>query len=57
MVAYIRAKNIKGKTYYYIVESTREKDRIKQRVVRYIGTISTLIKKLDSVDKTFKKQT
>lgn len=56
-MAYIRKKNIKGKTYYYIVEAVREKDKIKQKVLRYIGSIETLIKKLDIAEKILKKNT
>ncbi|MBI5871630.1 hypothetical protein HZB88_00930 [archaeon] len=56
MMTFIRKKLNKGKTYYYIVESVRDKDKIKQRVIRYIGTIETLIKKLDIADKILKKR-
>ena len=56
-MAYIRKKKIKGKTYYYIVEVVREKDKIKQKVLRYIGSIETLIKKLDIAEKILKKNT
>ena len=54
-MAYIRRKVNKGRVYYYIVESVRDKDEVKQRVIRYIGTIETLIKKLDIADKVLKK--
>lgn len=56
MMVFIRKKNIKGKTYYYIVEAVREKDKVYQKVIRYIGTIETLIKKLDIADKIMKKR-
>lgn len=45
VMAYIRNKKIKGKTYYYIVESLREKEKIKQRVVRYLGTVENIAEK------------
>ncbi len=54
-MAYIRKKVNKGRSYYYIVEAVREKDQVKQKVIRYIGTIETLIKKLDIADKVLKK--
>ncbi len=57
MMAYIRKKKIKGKTYYYIVEAVREKDKVKQKVIRYVGTMETLMKKLDIADKILKKKT
>lgn len=47
-MAFIRRKKVKGKTYYYIVESYKEKGRVKQRVLRYIGTADSLLKKLKS---------
>lgn len=56
-MAYIRKKSIKGKTYYYVVEAVREKDKVKQKVLRYIGSIETLLKKLDIADKILKKNT
>lgn len=34
---FIRKKKIKGKTYYYLVESYREGGKIKQRVIKYLG--------------------
>lgn len=54
-MAYVRKKINKGKSYYYIVEAVRENDKVKQKVIRYIGTIETLIKKLDIADKVLKK--
>lgn len=56
MMAYIRKKINKGRSYYYIVEAVRDKDKVKQKVIRYIGTIEMLIKKLDIADKTLKKR-
>lgn len=54
-MVYVRKKQIKGKAYYYVVEAVREKDKVKQKVVRYIGSIETLLKKLDIADKVLKK--
>jgi hypothetical protein len=45
-MAFIRRKKVKGKTYYYIVESYKEKGRVKQKVIYYIGTANNLLKKL-----------
>jgi hypothetical protein len=45
-MAFIRRKKVKGKTYYYIVESYKEKGRVKQKVIYYIGTTNNLLKKL-----------
>ncbi len=35
---FIRAKTIKGKNYYYLVENKREGEKVKQKVIRYLGT-------------------
>lgn len=45
-MAFIRRKKVKGITYYYIVESYKEKGRVKQRVLCYLGTAESLLKKL-----------
>jgi hypothetical protein len=37
-MAYIRAKKIKGGTYYYLVKTVREKERVRQVVLQYLGT-------------------
>jgi len=37
-MAYIRTKKIKGRTYYYLVKSVREGDRIRQVMLEYLGT-------------------
>ena len=52
MMVYIRKKKIKGKTYYYIVEGIYEnkKDQPKQKVIRYLGNIETILKKFDFWD-------
>ena len=36
-MSFVRAKNIKGHTYYYLVENKREGKRVRQRVVKYLG--------------------
>ena len=37
-MSFIRAKVSRGKTYYYLVENRREGKRIRQRVLKYLGT-------------------
>ena len=52
MMAYIRTKKIKGKNYYYIVEGKRDGGgKVKQKVIQYLGTVETILKKFkkDSV--------
>lgn len=36
-MVYVRAKKIKGKTYYYLVEGKLVKGKVKQKVVMYLG--------------------
>ena len=56
MMAFIR-KKVRGKnTYYYIVENKREGNRVYQKVLYYIGTIGTLIKKLKIADQVLKQK-
>ena len=46
MMAYIRTKKIKGKNYYYIVEGKRnEEGKVKQKVIKYLGTIENILEK------------
>jgi hypothetical protein len=46
MMVYLRAKKIKGKTYYYAVEGSRDDDgKVKQRVVKYLGAVENILEK------------
>lgn len=49
MMAYIRKKKIKGKTYYYLVEGVYEegiKPMIpKQKVIKYLGNTENILEK------------
>jgi hypothetical protein len=36
-MSFIRAKNINGRTYFYLVENHREGKQVKQKVLKYIG--------------------
>ena len=45
MMAYIRSKKIKGKTYYYIVEGKLDGEgKVKQKVLMYLGNIDNILK-------------
>ncbi len=45
MMAYIRNKKIKGKTYYYIVEGKLNKEgKVKQKVLMYLGNIENVMR-------------
>ena len=46
MMAYLRAKRIKGKNYYYVVEGKRDDEgKVKQEVIKYLGTVENIINK------------
>jgi hypothetical protein len=45
---YIRANKRGNRTYYYIVESIRKGDKVKQKVILYLGKAETVLKKLTS---------
>ena len=52
---FIRSKKKGSRTYYWIVESIREKDKIIQKPIRYIGSAETLLEKLDQLDELISK--
>lgn len=45
---YIRANKRGNRIYYYIVESVRKGERVIQKVILYLGTAETVLKKLKS---------
>ena len=45
---YIRANKSGNRTYYYIVESVREGDKVKQKVILYLGKAETVLKNVKS---------
>ena len=51
-MTYIRKKKIKGKSYYYIVEGQYTANgKLKQKVIRYLGNVETILKKFDFWEK------
>ena len=47
---FIRAKKKGNKTYYWIVESIRIKNKVIQKPIRYIGSAESLLEKLNKFD-------
>jgi len=41
-MAFVRRKNINGKDKYYLVESRREGDKVRQKVLAYLGEYDTV---------------
>jgi death-on-curing protein len=37
-MAFVRSKEIKGKTYYYLVENVRKGEKTYQKVIKYLGS-------------------
>jgi len=43
-MAFIRKKKIKGISYYYLVENRRINGKVRQKVLKYIGSSDNLVK-------------
>jgi len=56
MMVYLRKKKIKGHNYYYLVRGDLINGKVMQKVLYYIGTAETLLKKLRLLDKLLKKK-
>jgi len=55
-MVFLRTKKLKGKKYYYIVEAFRDAGKIKQRVLLYVGTVESMLKKLRVADDILKNK-
>ena len=53
---FIRSKKKGGRTYYWIVESKRVKDKVIQTPIRYIGSAEKLLEQLELLDKLLDKK-
>ena len=48
VVTFIRKKKIKGYTHYYVVEGVYTRTgKLKQKVLRYLGTVENILKKFN----------
>jgi len=47
---FIRTKKKNKRIYYYIVEAVRKGNKVQQKVLCYLGTAETLLKKLKPHD-------
>jgi hypothetical protein len=36
-MSFVRTKQIKNRTYYYLVESKRDGKKVRQKVIKYLG--------------------
>ena len=53
---FIRSKKKGNRTYYWIVESKRVKDKVIQKPIRYIGSAEKLLEQLKLLDKFLHKK-
>jgi len=54
---FVRRKTIKGRTYFYLVKSVRNGDRITQQYLEYLGAQIPTKKQLDVKKKKYQKKT
>ena len=55
-MSFIRSKQIKGMTYYYIVENQWIMGKVRQYVLLYLGTADSLLKKMKKMRDYYAKQ-
>ena len=51
-----RKKDEKIKTYFYIVEAKRENGKVKQKVLKYLGTAETILNDYKELETLRKKK-
>ena len=50
MMVYLRVKKIKRRNYYYVVEGKRDDTgKVKQKVIKYLGTVENILKKFGAL--------
>jgi len=42
---YIRKKKVKGYIYYYLVEGKLENKKVKQKIIKYLGSAENILEK------------
>lgn len=51
-MVYLRVKKNRGKNYYYVVEGSRDQEgKVKQKVIRYLGNVESILERFDFWDK------
>ena len=48
-MAFVRTKRKGNRTYYYLVESKREGKKVRQKVVKYLGTQMPTKEQIESI--------
>jgi len=52
---FIRTKKFNNRVYYYIVEAFKDGKNPKQRVIKYLGKMNDLLKKMEIAENCLKK--
>lgn len=50
-MSFIRVKRIRNNTYYYLVRNKREGKKVRQKVIKYLGTEPPTGKRLEEIKK------
>ena len=48
-MAFVRAKRKGNRIYYYLVESKREGNKVRQKVIKYLGTKSPTKEEIEAM--------
>lgn len=54
-MAYIRTKTLHGNKYFFLVEGKNIDGKVKQKVLKYLGTPETIVTRYNFFDKHNKK--
>ena len=55
-MAFVRAKRKGNSIYYYLVESKREGNKVRQRVIRYLGSEQPTRRQIEAILKEVKDE-
>ena len=55
-MAFVRVKRKGNRIYYYLVESKREGNKVRQRVIRYLGTEQPTKRQIEAILKEVKDE-
>lgn len=54
-MVYIRAKTVRGRTYYYLVKSVRDGGSVRQIVLKYMGREKPSVEELNNIVANYRK--
>lgn len=53
-MSYIRKKIVKGKEYWYLCKSVREGSRVRQIIIKYLGTKKPSLKEIEELKRRYR---